>query len=297
MKAYLYKETKNKKSFICSKFDNSNERVTIYHEESGIYHQYWRQGQVIYTEKEGEIINSVPSNAVLSENEVGTIINHVWRPGLCLNINEALDIDNGEKSRAKRELKILIEKLHEILMYIEPDPICLQSYGHKIRELLILACTECENTWTAYIRLSGNKKQRLTTNEYIALKDKLFLAEYRIKFLNHPITIDLEPFKLWNVKKPTESLSWYNAYNQTKHNREDFFNKATLENCLNAIAANIVLFCVRYSPYDLNEESDLCSKLINEYFSIELSNPNIASFYIPHIKSVSIVNLPILGTT
>ena len=45
------------------------------------------------------------------------------------------------------------------------------------------------------------------------------------------------------------------------------------------------MFCVRYSPYALIDEYDLCSILINEYFSVELLNPDISSFYIPSIKS------------
>ena len=45
------------------------------------------------------------------------------------------------------------------------------------------------------------------------------------------------------------------------------------------------MFCVRYSPYALIEENDLCSNLVNEYFSVELLNPDITSVYIPPIKS------------
>lgn len=290
MKAYIYKETKNNKSFICSKFDNSTERVTIYHDNGNIFQQYWQQGQVKYENKINQLSNTVPNDAVFSVNNVGDIVSHVWRPGLCLDISKALSINDGEKARAKRELKILIEKLHEILMYIEPDSICLGTYGHKIRELLILACTECENTWSSYIRLSGNTNNRLSTNDYVKLKDKLFLDEYQVIFSNHPIIKCFSPFKTWNNNQPTASLSWYDGYNKTKHNKDRYFNMATLENCLNAISANIILFCVRYSPYELIDANDICSNLINEYFSIELINPKIETFYVPYLKSVQMAS-------
>ena len=191
-----------------------------------------------------------------------------------------------EKARAKRELKILIEKLHDILLYIEPDNSCLKVYGHKIRELLILACTECENSWTSYIRLSGNTNQRLTTNDYAKLKNVLYLGDYKVKFLNHPIKIDFHPFKDWDIENPTVSLAWYDGYNKTKHDRENSFQRSTLENCLNAICANIVMFCVRYGPYELIKNNDICSNLINEYFSVELISPQLSSFYIPLLKSM-----------
>jgi len=45
------------------------------------------------------------------------------------------------------------------------------------------------------------------------------------------------------------------------------------------------MFCVRYSPYALIAEQDICSNLVNENFSVELVNPDITSFYIPAIKS------------
>lgn len=290
MKAYIYKITRNGKDFICSKFDNTNERVTIYHENGDIFQQYWQQGEVVYENITNNLSDSVPSSAILSTNEVGNIISHVWRPGLCLDIPKALNINEGEKARAKRELKILIEKLHEILLYIEPDTICLNTYGHKIRELLILACTECENSWASYIRLAGNTSDRLTTCDYVKLKEKLFLNEYQVTFSNHPITINFTPFANWNDKQPTISLQWYDSYNKTKHNKDKFFNEATLESCLNAISAVIIMFCVRYSPYELLEARDICSNLINEYFSIELVNPQIETFYIPYLKSVQMAS-------
>ena len=288
MKACLYEETKNGKDYICARFDNnSNETVTIFHEKGGVYQQYWQPGEVLYElqNERGKEHFFKKYSFKPSQNDVGDVISHIWRPGLCLDIAKALEIDDGEKARAKRELKILVERLHDILMYIEPDTSCLKVYGHKIRELLILACTECESLWINYIRLSGNTNQRLTTADYVKLKDKLFLSEYSVNFTNHPIKHSFQPFKNWDSSNPTQSLPWYDGYNKTKHNKTDYFSEASLENCINAIAANIIMFCVRYSPYALIEEHDLCSNLVNEYFSVELLDPDITSFYIPPIKS------------
>lgn len=59
-------------------------------------------------------------------------------------------------------------------MYIETDITYLNAYGHKIRELLILACAECERLWVDYIRPDGDTNQRLTISDYVKPKDKLF---------------------------------------------------------------------------------------------------------------------------
>ena len=45
-----------------------------------------------------------------------------------------------------------------------------------------------------------------------------------------------------------------------------------------------------YSPYELIDANDICSNLINEYFSIELINPKIETFYVPYLKSVQMAS-------
>lgn len=98
----------------------------------------------------------------------------------------------------KIDLKVLAQKLDDILLYVEPSSNSLATYGHKLREFLIL------------------------------------------------------------------------------------------ENCLNAIAANIILFCIRFSPYKLTGGHDNFANLINEHFEIKLNNPDFRSFYVPFMKNFSI---------
>ena len=54
---------------------------------------------------------------------------------------------------------------------------------------------------------------------------------------------------------------------------------ATLENCINAIAANIILFAVRYSVRYLYHKDDVCSNLIKS--SLDYRIENSMDFYIP----------------
>ena len=72
------------------------------------------------------------------------------------------------------------------------------------------------------------------------------------------------------------------AYNKLKHNRDKNFHLATLENCINAIAANIILFAVRYSPRYLYDKDDVCSNLIKS--SLDYRVENSMDFYIPIFK-------------
>ena len=287
--AYIYKLEKGNKVYVCSTYNNSLENATLFFEEDKLKNpsnDFWCL-EAKYKEKVENIKETLPKGieAVKSKNKVGYVIKHVWRPGLYIDIEKALEIDMSEMNRAKRELRILVEQLYDILMYIEPDN--LTACGHKIRELLILACTEVESSWISYMKIAGENCNRLTTVDFVKLCPPLFLKEYKIIFCHYPMKKEVAPFKEWNDSEPTKSLPWYYAYNMSKHNRKDYFQKATLECCLNAIIANIIMFCVRYSPYNIIAPFDICSQLISENFIIQLENYDISSFYTPYFKSSS----------
>ncbi len=215
----------------------------------------------------------------------GEVISGVWRPGLYLQseIHQALAISEYTQRTAEQSLRILIEKLDEVLLYIEPSQTGLSTYSHKCRELLILACTEVENLWAQYMRIANaNPTGRVfTTNDYIKLLSPLYLHEYVISCKLISNTYSVNPFGNWNSSSPTQSLHWYNAYNKTKHDREQHFSEASLENCIHAIAAVIVLFCVRHGPFSLVKGGSTLAGLFVQHFDIALTNPDPKSFYVP----------------
>jgi len=231
------------------------------------------------------------TNSEPMQNAPGEVISGVWRPGLYWKdeIHQALSINDYAQRSAEQSLRILIEKLDEVLLYIEPTQAVLRTYGHKCRELLILACTEVENFWAQYMRLSNATPsgRSFTTNDYVKLISPLHLREYSIscKLLGNSYFV--KPFSGWSSNNPTQSLPWYNAYNKTKHDRETHFSEATLENCIHAIAAVIAMFCVRHGPFSLVEGRNALSGLFIQHFGISLENPDPKSFYVPLFNAPS----------
>ncbi|ENM5803791.1 hypothetical protein V4V58_003862 [Vibrio mimicus] len=103
---------------------------------------------------------------------IGDTVESLWRPSLYYSkdIEAALNIDPYEQRSAEQALRVLIEKLDDILLYVEPSPSGLASYGHKSRELLILACTEVENLWTSIFQKAGippSNNRMYTTQDYV----------------------------------------------------------------------------------------------------------------------------------
>jgi hypothetical protein len=227
-------------------------------------------------------------NITQMNSDVGYTTKSIWRPGLFFvnELEQGLGFNNYLRQEEEQEILLLFQKLMDIFTYIEPHKNNINVYGHHIRELLLLACTEFESQCISILKVADilPVKQRYTTQDYCLLIDHCFLKEYKVRFKSYKFLEPIEPFSSWNVSLPTQSLIWYDAYNKTKHNRETNFYLANLEALLNAIVANIVLFSVRFGPYTLLQSGTLLSSYINQYISLELTNPDIKSFYIPKLK-------------
>lgn len=222
------------------------------------------------------------------DNPAGAVVDGVWRPGIYWEeqIFQALNVDRPARRSAEQALHSLVERLTELLLYIEPEGAGLTAYGPRSRELLILACTEVENVWIQFLRIANAQEpqQGFKTSHYVKLSSPLHLEEFQVTLAPYARVPPLRPFKGWDVSAPTQTLPWYNAYNKTKHNRTDHLEEATLERCLQAVAASIVLFCVRYGPFSLFNPGTPLATLASHLISIELIDADPISFYVPLVK-------------
>lgn len=145
---------------------------------------------------------------------------------------------------------------------------------------------EVENFWVHYMQLANATPigRNFTTQDYVKLKDKLFLGEFKFSLRGYANLSPIMPFKNWSNSSPTASLTWYDAYNKTKHNRTSNFSQATFQNVLTSVVACITLYIVRFSPHPLLEENGTFNSLVNQHFKFELENPLIKMFYMPNIE-------------
>lgn len=145
------------------------------------------------------------------------------------------------------QLNVLVRQLDNICSVVHPSEATFNTYGHSIRNLLILACTEVETHWRGVLADNGIMKERYNTKDYVMLNDAMRLKDYSINFPNFPWIKSIRPFGEWDAAKPTSSLSWYDAYNAVKHNREGEFERATLRHVFEAIAACAVMMISQFS--------------------------------------------------
>jgi hypothetical protein len=167
-----------------------------------------------------------------------------------------------------RSFNNLTDSMHRIFNVVEPHKINEKAYGHKIRELLTIACTEVEYLLLHIMKNNGYQSSRFSTNDYVRVLPVLKLDEYKVELKMHPSMGCFSPFEEWDASNPTQSLNWYSAYNSAKHDRGGNFHCATLGATINAIAAVHILLEAQYSSRlfnkPMNSDYESCFQTINE---------------------------------
>jgi hypothetical protein len=169
-------------------------------------------------------------------------------------------------ANARGQLTALTRHLDRICQTVQPTKEMLCTFGHDIRNLLILACTEAEMYWRGVLVANRYDPMRkhYDTKDYVKLCLAMRLNEYAISFPNYPWLVPFMPYKGWKSGKPTQSMKWYSAYNAVKHNRETEFQQATLLHAFEAISACVIMMIAQFGS-----DKGLCESLeLSTFFSL-----------------------------
>lgn len=159
-----------------------------------------------------------------------------------------LPIDRVHLIDSIEQIKSFFNTLNDILRTIYPTTDNLHVYGHNIRNLILVACTEFETQMQGILKANNisSLSNTYTTRDYVRLRDALRLKSYSIELKNYPNLQSFTPFKDWEIQNPTKSLTWYDSYNKLKHDRENQFCIGTLEVLLNSISACLIVLFAQY---------------------------------------------------
>lgn len=189
----------------------------------------------------------------------------------------------NESNELYRAFQLLELDLKRIFEFIEPTDNNLKTYSNRLYELLLRACTEVEASAKAILVANGYNcdPDDLNMKNYRLVNNATRLSEYKVTLETwNPKPIVLHPFKTW---KSTHTLEWYSAYNTVKHNRFKEYEKASLNNVINAIAG---VYAILYSQigylaitgiprknnwsFYMSDDDGNCSPVINNsIFTIE----------------------------
>jgi hypothetical protein len=174
-----------------------------------------------------------------------------WNPGAAAE-RDFIAISRGQLTALTRQLDRICQTVH-------PTEKTFDTFGHDIRNLLILACTEVESHWRGVMVANGVEKDRLNRTDYVKLQEAMRLDEYAIDFPSYPWLPPLKPFDGWgSAGTLTHGLKWYDAYNAVKHNREAEFERGTLRHAFEAVAACAIMMVAQFGLLvGLGQQNDL----------------------------------------
>jgi hypothetical protein len=183
-------------------------------------------------------------------NDAGVHNPRIYRGSYAANIETLPELTSAqqvEAMTAQEQLDILVTDLSEICRVVSPDDTTKNAYGSRIRNLLILACAEVESQFKGILLANGYETAQATCH-YVKVAKPLRLEEYSLRLRHYRNYPEFRPFGGWTASDPTQSLPWYDAYCATKRDRENKFNRATLEHAISATAALEILLLAQYGP-------------------------------------------------
>jgi len=149
-----------------------------------------------------------------------------------------------------RAFLLLQEDVLDLFSYVEPSDENLNTYSHRIQQLLMRACVEVEANLTAIF----------LDNRYTAARGNLTMQQYKLINISHRLSSYEIRVPSWQgeqgVRKPfikwgeNKSLSWYKAYNESKHNRHENFKLATFDALIDAFCGLSVLLSAQFYDED-----------------------------------------------
>lgn len=171
---------------------------------------------------------------------------------------------------------LLIQKdLQQIFDFIEPADENLTCYSFRIHEIFLRACIEVEANCKAILKENEYTQNRdLNMADYRKIEQSHRLSSYSVKLpIWHGDKNERRPFALWSENR---SLSWYSDYHSIKHDRPAAFEKANLENTIDAVSGLVVLLSAQFwthnfipsSDYLVVETGDKAESAIGDYFRI-----------------------------
>lgn len=172
------------------------------------------------------------------------------------------------------QYELILDDLLNLFKYIEPVPKNYNTYGHVIRNIILLACTEVENLFKSFLKEHDyNFTRRLSMNNYRIINEYLHLEKAYAYFPRYTKCSFQRPFEAWKENKP---LPWYSAYNDLKHDREEHYEKATFENAILSVAAIGIILVRMYGQGNSlwDERAGKVIKVCYQDFSTE-------DYYIP----------------
>lgn len=164
-------------------------------------------------------------------------------------LNDERFANQQEKKSLIIASRLIMRDLNEIFDFVEPSNDNASVYSHRIYELLLRAATEFESNCKGILKANGytgpREEKDWCVKDYFKISGAARLSEYRVTFERWATDQEYIPFTEWNPSR-RETLSWYDAYNNVKHDRFTNFTMANLDNLVKTVAGLLSILHAQY---------------------------------------------------
>ena len=136
-----------------------------------------------------------------------------------------------------REIDVMSQDLEQCFNVNSISERNFEAFGTQYGRIIYFSCIGIESLFRKILLDNGVTRERLTMNDFVALKDHSRLHEVGLTLVRYPWMSEMFPFAGWSSDRPSESLPWFGAYNALKHDKRQNEHRATMRNALFALAA------------------------------------------------------------
>ena len=154
-----------------------------------------------------------------------------------------------------RAFLLLQQDVLDLFSYVEPSDANLQTYSHRIQQLLMRSCVEIEANFTAIFLDNAYPRatENLNIGDYKLIDKSHRLSSFEIRVPGWKGSLGVrKPFANWATNEP---LHWYRAYNKSKHNRHENFHLATFDALIDAFCGLNILLSAQFMDEEYGPES------------------------------------------
>lgn len=164
-----------------------------------------------------------------------------------------------------RALSLIIDDLKSLFEYIEPADECKLAYSYRIHSLFMRTCIEIEANFKAIFEsnlMSNATSRSLGMRDYRKIDVTHHLSSYEVVLpMWNGASPAIRPFEPWLTYRgqPVPQgvpLPWYQAYNASKHDRQQEFKKANFWNLIQAAAALLIVVSSQFKDATFDSSPD-----------------------------------------
>jgi len=190
-----------------------------------------------------------------------------------------------------RAFMMIQQDLRLLFEYVEPSDQSRLAYSYRIHALLMRTCIEIEANFRAILEennFTTPPRRSLNMTDYRKVDVTHHLSSYRVML---PIwdgaPLIVAPFEVWRPFRGLAhsggiGLPWYQAYNASKHDRQQEFKKANFENLISAVTGLLVVISSQFRDRDFDAGPAALLVSGHDYHAMEAATGGLFRISYPH---------------